>query len=158
MDYTGAFKIWNGQVSGLHSFQRGGNVCLISNREGTASLEAILEISGIRARANASYRVKIAFVRKTFKGDVNAKIDRMRVKIGISADLKNRQLQLTEWAVQEISGFDLKISLKGFWKVFNFIANKFINKNKLSNKGQEEIRKAIVKGLQNFKGWDKLPF
>ena len=149
--------MWNIWVNGATNFKRGGDSCFSTVGDQVLAAKLNMEVNGISATGDASYRVKVGFIRKTFKGSVSANLNRIRIRVGLQADVKNKRLSITEYAVEEMSGFNVKVKVRGFFGIFNSLINRFIPKNKIADKVKDAIREQLDKQVTRFTAWDKIP-
>ena len=145
-------------IDGSKNFKRGGDSCFKTGANGrTLSATLNMEVSDILATGNASYRVQVGFVGKTFSGSFNATLHNMRIRVGLIADMMNKKLSLAEYEVETMTGFDIKVNVKGFFGWFNWFINKFLPKARIANAVKDAIKNQLVNQIKNFTAWDKIP-
>lgn len=125
---------------------------------GVLEFSATLELSKIHVEYEIKMPTKVVGISTTFYGHVNVDIDYVRIKIILDADVFKRVLELSEWEVQRVDGFEIKPTIDGFIGIFNSMIKKWvINQEEIKEQAFKGIKDAIVKVFKDFKNWDVFP-
>ena len=152
---SGKVSTWDTKVTGVQNLNRGGNSCF-DTIPGGAKAQLVVEARNLRA--DTRFRVRILkWPKVTKSGKAWAKIDYIRLRVGVQADITNRKLTLTDYAVETVNGYNMGYDLGRFLNLFKPLINRYLDKDKLLEKGTSQLRSSLVKALNNFKAWDKIP-
>ncbi len=148
------------KVFGVESLNRGSNVT-IQNTANGITIQTSLEVFNLRASGRASYtgKLDIGFtkIKNTWKSDIEANINHIRLRIGLNVDLVNSKIDIIDFEYEVFANADIKLDLEGVWKILNFIAEDLAEdafNDKLKPKLKQLIRESLEKELSNFKGFD----
>ena len=151
----GKLTIWDTKVTGVQNLNRGGNSCF-DTIPGGAKARLIVEARNLRADTRIRYRVW-KWPKFTLAGKAWAKIDYVRIRVGVQVDVANKKSSLTEYAVEAVDGYQMHYDLKNLGNLLKPFINLFISKDELLEMGINQLRRSLEKALNDFKVWDKIP-
>ncbi|XP_022248961.1 uncharacterized protein LOC111087247 isoform X2 [Limulus polyphemus] len=147
--YTGEAKLFDGYISGLSSLHRTGD-CTIAKAEDLVSIFADVGFNNIEA----SYKGEVKFMELGPTITVTAKVESIRIKMGIAASTTDEDSALQSFELTEITGIEVKIGGLGLlnW-IFNLLSNLVIKilKRSITTVIERQIRNAIASEIAKIK-------
>ncbi|XP_076367745.1 mite allergen Der f 7-like [Tachypleus tridentatus] len=147
--YTGEAKLFDGYISGLSSLHRTGD-CTIAKAEDLVSIFTDIGFNKIEA----SYKGEAKFMELGPSIVVTAKIDSIRIKMGIAASTTDKDSVLQSFELSEITGIEVRIGGLGLlnW-IFNLISNLVVKilKKSITTVIERQLRNAIANEITKIK-------